>query len=500
MTTTTELGWTRSQPDPTQAVANLLHRAQDQARDEATHCELDLARRRLAEPLRLAIAGMVKAGKSTLVNALLGERVAATDAAECTRIVTWYRHGASAAVDLHLADGRVLPAAWTRTERTLSIDLAGFGAAEVDHLEVRWPSPSLRDLTVIDTPGVASISTDVSARTYDALSAEPAKASTADAVVYLLRHLHAGDVGFLEAFHDHDLAFGTPVNTVGVLSRADEIGSCRLDAMEVAGAIAARYEADPRLQRLCPIVVPMDGALAYAAEQLSPTEHRLFAALAALSTKETDALLLSADRFVTRSLSVAISAAERELVLDRFGLYGVRLAVHLLRIGRVRDAVGLRSALIRSSGLPALRQVLLLQFLDRSRLLRTRSALASLEGVLRAGGCVDEESLRRAVERVVSSNHGLAELRMLALLRTGALELRLDRALELERIVGGSGSEPSSRLGLPPDSDETAIRLTAIAALSRWRAAAGHPLANRSTQLAAATAVRSLEGLLTPIY
>ena len=45
------------------------------------------------EPLRIAIAGMVKSGKSTLLNALVGQRLAPTDAGECTKVVTWYGHG-----------------------------------------------------------------------------------------------------------------------------------------------------------------------------------------------------------------------------------------------------------------------------------------------------------------------------------------------------------------------------------------------------------------------
>ena len=61
----------------------------DDAEAQAVIAELE---RRLHEPLRLAIAGMVKAGKSTLLNAMLGEQIAPTDAGECTRVVTWYRY------------------------------------------------------------------------------------------------------------------------------------------------------------------------------------------------------------------------------------------------------------------------------------------------------------------------------------------------------------------------------------------------------------------------
>ena len=62
-------------------------------------------RRRLSEPLRVAIAGRLKSGKSTLVNALIGRRVAPTEVGECTRIVTQFRYGTADLVE-HGADLR----------------------------------------------------------------------------------------------------------------------------------------------------------------------------------------------------------------------------------------------------------------------------------------------------------------------------------------------------------------------------------------------------------
>src|SRR5437763_13338912 len=62
-------------------------------------------RRRLGEPLRIAIAGRLKAGKSTLVNALIGRRVAPTAVGECTRVVTRFRYGPADRVDVITRDG-----------------------------------------------------------------------------------------------------------------------------------------------------------------------------------------------------------------------------------------------------------------------------------------------------------------------------------------------------------------------------------------------------------
>ena len=46
--------------------------------------ELDRIAARLSQPIRIALAGTLKTGKSTLVNALVGETIAPTDATEAT--------------------------------------------------------------------------------------------------------------------------------------------------------------------------------------------------------------------------------------------------------------------------------------------------------------------------------------------------------------------------------------------------------------------------------
>src|SRR5580765_7589392 len=119
---------------------------------------------RLDEPLRVAIAGKVKAGKSTLLNALVGEELAPTDAGECTKVVTWYRDGITYRVMMHPRDGEPRQVPFSRDAGAIDVDLQGLPVEFVDRLEVEWPSSSLRSMTLIDTPGIASLSIDVSAR------------------------------------------------------------------------------------------------------------------------------------------------------------------------------------------------------------------------------------------------------------------------------------------------------------------------------------------------
>jgi hypothetical protein len=481
--------------DVVASTETLLAAARAAARTEHAAARIDAIIERLHGPLLVAIAGRVKAGKSTLLNGLLGESLAAVDAGECTKLLTWYRRASFPQVTLVPVGGAPVQAVFRRSAGELEIELGGREVEEIDHLEVGWPTPRLASMTLVDTPGIGSISIDVSARTQQMLTPDDDRPSAVDAIIYLLRHTHASDAHFLEAFHDDEVGRGSPLNVVGVLSRADEIGACRMDSLEVADRVARRYQADPRLRRLCPIVVPVAGLLGYAGATLREAEFRALAEVAELPAEERHAILLTADRFRYRE-SAPLTEIERAHLLERLGLFGVRLAVDLISRGATADAAALAAELTRRSGLERLREVLARQFGHRSQLLKVRSALAALQEVLHSEDLTGAPSLQIRIEQLVAGTHEFTELRLLTNLRTEDLNLSADRAAELDRLLGGSGHDPAVRLGLPEDADQEAIRDSAIEALNRWQRTAAHPLSSRTVQVAAQGACRTLEGII----
>jgi hypothetical protein len=460
------------------------------------HDVADIAAR-LREPLRVAIAGKVKAGKSTLLNALVGELIAPTDASECTQIVTWYREGLRYRAVADMCDGTSAELRVRREANGVECDLSGRRVDDVARIVVEWPTSALRTMTLIDTPGVGSLSVDAGDRVVAFLAPEAEEGSPVDAVIYLTRHVHRADVRFLDAFHDDAGGRASPVNAIGVLSRADEIGGGRADSLASAARIAARTREEPTLRRLCQTVVPVAGLLAQGAATLTEAEHRGFGLLAAMADDDADALMLSADRFVSGGAHVALAPVERVHLLDRFGLFGVRLACALLRHGQAASARTLAAELRRRSGLDDLRQLLATRFTARRDVLKARSALLALTDVLRRYPLPadDVAALGAALERVHAAAHELAELRVLIAVRAGGVPLDADATQELERLLG-SGASRHERLGLDRD-DPADVRDAILEGVSRWRARAEHPLAPPSVVEASQIATRSLEGMLT---
>ncbi|TFV98775.1 dynamin family protein [Leifsonia flava] len=479
-------------------VTELLGAAREvYAGDSVAEAVLDTYARRLREPLRLAVAGMVKAGKSTVLNALIGEQIAPTDAGECTRTVTWYRYGRSATITAHLHGGAEVRLPVTRSDGALVLDLGSRTAEDVAWLDVVWPSESLRSTVLIDTPGIASISQDVSERSTRFLT--PTRSpSEADAILYLLRHIHASDVRFLEGFRDTAAGASQTVNAVSLLSRADEIGSGRIDSLLSAARIAERYRHDGELRSLALECIPIAGLLAEGARTLRESEFAAFRELAALDRVVRDRMLISVDRFTRPTHDTTLSVADRRNLLARFGIFGVRLGSALIR-GGARTSSQLSERMIAQSGLIDVQRFVADQFRSRGPTLKARSVLVGLELLLEDRPARESGRIRAGIERVTANSHDLRELALLSQLRTTEPVVSRSDAAAAERLVGGAGTSALARLGLQDDADAEAIRARIADVLEHWRRLAEAPLADRATSDMCRVVVRSVEGIASEL-
>ena len=130
------------------------------------HKLLDLKSHLENEHLYLAVLGQVNRGKSTVVNALLGEAVLPTAVVPLTTIPTFVTFGPERRVVVSYHDNRPAEQFVAETPQELQfvlnrfiIELANPGnQIGVARVEVFHPSPLLNaGITLIDTPGIGSI-------------------------------------------------------------------------------------------------------------------------------------------------------------------------------------------------------------------------------------------------------------------------------------------------------------------------------------------------------
>ncbi len=125
----------------------------------------ELAARLNARRFHLAVLGQFKRGKSTLLNALLGEEVLPTSLLPLTAIPTFIREGTVRGARVEFQSGREPAATTTESAAELCEFLAGYVTEEknpgnrlgVSLVEVSHPAPLLsHGVVLIDTPGIGS--------------------------------------------------------------------------------------------------------------------------------------------------------------------------------------------------------------------------------------------------------------------------------------------------------------------------------------------------------
>lgn len=477
--------------------------------------------RRLDTPLQLAVAGRIKSGKSTLVNALIGRRVAPTDVGECTRLVTRFQYGTVDRIEVVMKDGKCVTIPFA-PDGGIPADLggarnggmAGDGLTAVSHLEAYLTSALLTDVTVIDTPGLGSMDSASVSRT-EALLGAAAQAGDgaagrasdgtgapdgtdategtggtggtgeldqvsefavagAEAIVYVFtQSVRSDDTKVLAAFTAATASRDAgPVNALAVLNKADTVLADSVDGSGGdswrAAEILARSQAAVLRPRVAD-VLPMNGLLAETTETgaFTAADAEALRALAGIDPALFGAMVMAVDLFT--SLPAPVDSPARVRLLQLLDLYGINAAVQILREEPSVSAGELRRRLLARSGLEEFRRRLGEVFRLRADGIKASAALASI-GAL-AASCGDPNERQRVhdgIEMLLQrpEAHQLRLLEALTLVSGGAVPMDEELAAEILRL--GGSTRPDDQLGLPGRSSGE-LQTAALERAGWWR-------------------------------
>ncbi|MEJ7651130.1 MAG: dynamin family protein [Nakamurella sp.] len=447
------------------AVASAAGAAAQTCRPD-TAAKLRSVAHRVDGKLVLAVAGRLKTGKSTLVNALLARDVAPTAATECTRLVTRFVRDQTEHLVIVGRDG-------SRTERGLESSripatLNGIDPDAVDHLDVHLATSRLDWLEIVDTPGLASLYRENTSRTEDFLDpGSTAAFAGADAVAMCFTGTPRADD--VERMRQLLVAGGDRrgLATLGILNRADEI---------TGGWDAARGQAELMRHTLTGLVADVipTAALPGAAARCGLLDGALLAAcdeMAALPADLLEVMLEDTALFV--GLECPVDTSTRVRLLSTASLAGAAAAIAHL-VGRPGDRAGAVAAIDAVSHLDALDS-----HLDRLRrradALKAQTGIAGLRRIAFAPDLApaDVATVHNLIADLLAAPE-LAVIDELAVLEAAVATpgtLSPDLSAELDRLF--TVADPAERLGLPIGTGRSELADHAWNAAARWQAISG---------------------------
>ena len=109
------------------------------------------------EPFTLVVLGDFKRGKSTIINALLGKKLAPVNAAPETYTINEISYGEIPSVEAVLLNGDRIPLTVDEITREKIEPLMKAFPDKVDYLDIRDNAEILKEIRIVDTPGLSDL-------------------------------------------------------------------------------------------------------------------------------------------------------------------------------------------------------------------------------------------------------------------------------------------------------------------------------------------------------
>ena len=276
---------------------------------------------RVDQPLRVAVVGIMKAGKSTFMNALLKDNLLFTGNVETTYTVSWFKYAPTPSLTIVFKDGSRENAPFEHLEKwTVRLkSTENPRINEARYIELYYPNEALKTMELIDTPGLNSSFNLDSKNTLDFLGVKTVgeanaleqttikEASLADAIIYAFtRSAGSSDQELLEQFHGNCLtSSSSPINALGVFTKADIFWEPHKQhsPVDIAERVTENTMKNPEMKRLLYTTLPVTAKVIEGLASLDEADWTYMQGLTNIDQKKLGGLLDYLPSFIDKKRS-----------------------------------------------------------------------------------------------------------------------------------------------------------------------------------------------------
>lgn len=423
----------------------------------------------LDSPMQLAVVGKISSSKSTLVNAILGsDDIVEMGQMETTYNVSWLKYGSSEDdVKVVFKDGSskcVRRDQWKEWSGQAENNLKD----TVKYIEITYDHEILRNINIIDTPGLDSLMGTDSQNTIDFL-----KDVRPDAVLMVFtRALAEKTMEVIAEFQGSqpDRMLLSPLNAVGILSKIDLLWS--VDGKKPPYDIAQHdiiedniYHLFPEVRNTLYGIMPVCAMLGLASHTLTQHDVDLLKALSRTPKNDLEEMFHSVNDFTDEYFKTEITIDDRNYLYGKFGLYGVYELLSFIE-GVDCSLQSVQAHLREISGFDRFVRCLYSHFGHRSFLIKTQSLqhiISQSCSKQRQTAKTDAEknAIDRIEEKILAALMGIFEYKQLdylSKLYEGTMDIEDKNAVEeYKRVCGEYGNSVVSRMNMSKSDSIAAI-------------------------------------------
>lgn len=485
---------------------------------------------RLNEPLRVAVVGVMKAGKSTLLNSIMKEKILKTGTLETTYTVSWFKYAPKSGLRIIFKDGTNQEAPFEDLEKWTVRDPEKRNPLieEVKHVEILYPSEVLKVMELVDTPGLWSAYEKDSNNTLEYMALKKAadkatkeEASAADAIIYAFSRggVQQNDAEILESFQGDGVTANTsPINALGVYTKADLLWQFNADEDPFAAArsIAGSLMENPHMKKLLYTISTVSAMMVESVSDINSSDWNTLNKLSKLdqplllellsdiscfmeceADEIEDLMGISFDKQTRLNIC---SADERSSVCNKLGQYGIFEIIKALLADIDKEQIV--EYLYEKSNIKNISELICQHFGNRSFAIKLQFIFSRLFSV--CSHIINEnddpllheicENLKEEIHQIQDTEQVFKELKVLQNYYNGLLKLKNEEEIkQLLQITGEFGSFCEARLGTVCGNSIKELSEIAARRIGYWNARANDIPVTRYYEEAANVLSRSCD-------